>query len=294
MIKLSPVARPAQMCLLFSVVIPAYKRPDSLALCLAALSPSVQMVPAASYEVIVSDDSPEGETMKAIVEARFPWAQWVPGPRKGPAANRNNGVTATAGSWIVFTDDDCIPDSGWLAAFAAAINASDAKVFEGRTYTENIGKGPFWGAPENKCGGLLWSCNFAINKCTFLEVGQFDDGFPYPHLEDVDLRERLKTAGQAIVFCRKAGVFHPLRAAPPAIRQAMGYESYFYYARKHNISLRQAGLSLRLYIKTRQLSLHSLRTASDLLQFTWRTALETMLMLALCPWWFIKQRSRKR
>jgi glycosyltransferase involved in cell wall biosynthesis len=37
----------------------------------------------------------------------------------GPATARNAGAQASRGAYVVFTDDDCRPDPGWLGAIDA-------------------------------------------------------------------------------------------------------------------------------------------------------------------------------
>ena len=103
-----------------SVVIPTYQRPDTLAQCLDRLAPGMQSLDAARYEVIVSDDSTD-ETSRRMVADRYPWAQWTAGTRRGPAANRNAGARLARASYLVFTDDDCLPDPNWLSGFLVAV-----------------------------------------------------------------------------------------------------------------------------------------------------------------------------
>ena len=275
-----------------SVVIPTCNRNDTLARCLAALTAERQDLPSAEYEVIVTDDSSQGSAMEMIRD-RFPWATWIQGPRRGPAANRNNGAERARADWLVFTDDDCVPDLGWLRCYLAAIASGQASVYEGRTYTEPNTRGPFWGAPTNEMGGLLWSCNMAIRRDVFRSIGGFDAQFPYPHMEDVDFRERIKVAGHPFIFIREAGVFHPLRPIGPIVRQALGHESYFYYARKHRISLKQAGLSPLDFIRARVAWIRASRNPADTLRFLGRSAVETVLVGGLSLHWRLRNRSTR-
>ena len=275
-----------------SVVIPTCNRNDTLARCLEALTAERQDLPSAEYEVIVTDDSSQGSAMEMIRD-RFPWATWIQGPRRGPAANRNNGAERARADWLVFTDDDCVPDLGWLRCYLAAIASGQASVYEGRTYTEPNTRGPFWGAPTNEMGGLLWSCNMAIRRDVFRSIGGFDAQFPYPHMEDVDFRERIKVAGHPFIFIREAGVFHPLRPIGPIVRQALGHESYFYYARKHRISLKQAGLSPLDFIRARVAWIRASRNPADTLRFLGRSAVETVLVGGLSLHWRLRNRSTR-
>lgn len=194
----------------FSVVIPTCERFGSLAACLARLAPGAQTLAAAEYDVIVSDDG--AATAEALVRECFPWARWTAGPRRGPAANRNHGATQARGAWVAFTDDDCLPDAGWLAAFAAAARAEpDARVLEGRTYVDRPQAHPLETSPINETGGYLWSCNFAIERALFAELGGFDERFPFNAMEDYELHVRLQRRRIAPRFCREAAVLHPWR-----------------------------------------------------------------------------------
>jgi GT2 family glycosyltransferase len=216
----------------FSVIIPTYHRNDLLAKCLDCLAPGVQTLAPEQYEVIVTDDGSE-TTAEQLVKTQYPWATWVPGPRQGPAANRNNGASFAKGEWLVFTDDDCLPDPNWLKAYAEAI-APDIWVYEGKT-TCNAGlRSPLEHAPINLIGGCLWSCNMMIHKPLFEKIGRFDENFRYPHLEDIDLQERLHEMGQATTFTNRAVVDHPPKRLPSGRHLGAYHENdlYFCFSRK--------------------------------------------------------------
>ena len=91
---------------LFSVVITTCNRLEMLAKCLDRLGCGMQSLAANQYEVIVTDDGSQS-TAEQLMKGKYPWARWLQGPRKGPAANRNNGARYAEGEWLVFTDDDC-------------------------------------------------------------------------------------------------------------------------------------------------------------------------------------------
>ena len=180
--------------IIFSVIIPTYHRNDLLAKCLDCLAPGVQTLGSEQYEVIVTDDG-SNTTAEQMIRAEYPWVQWIPGPRKGPAANRNNGAKYAQGEWLVFTDDDCLPDPQWLAAYAEAIAANPScLVFEGRVYVDRPRQTLAEKSPVNETGGYLWSCNFTIQNQTFRSLGGFEERFPYAAMEDVDFRFRLTKA----------------------------------------------------------------------------------------------------
>lgn len=283
----------------FSVVIPTCNRNDLLARCLERLGPGTQtgidLMDSSprgermTYEVIVSDDGRKGSA-EPMIRARFPWVRWVQGPRRGPAANRNCGARLARAPWIVFTDDDCVPEPGWLSAFVSALTQHpDAVVLEGCTTTGDRPPGPLEAAPENLVGRRLWSCNFAIRREVLLDqLAGFDEAFPFPHLEDVDLRWRIERAGMTYPFVPEAVVAHPPRPLPSPPAEARGHESYFYFRAKHGISLAQAGLSLRLFVVGR---LRSALKAPSLwigLRSALRSVWVGLLVLPHVPGWYRK------
>ncbi len=97
-----------------SVVIPTYRRLDYLGPLFDALTENVSHVPT-SFEVILVDNDPAASA-KDVPRPHF--VRYVHEPNPGVANARNRGVAEARGIHIVFLDDDELPDSGWLAAFA--------------------------------------------------------------------------------------------------------------------------------------------------------------------------------
>lgn len=193
-----------------SVVIPTCDRPDALRDCLRRLQPDAQTYPRSNYEIVVSDD---GRRISAAAElgAEFPDVMWVAGPRRGPAANRNAGAAAARGEVVVFLDDDCLPEPALLATYARAFADPVLRAAEGRIRADRPQRRMDEESPINETGGCFWSCNIAVRRAFFLEIGGFDERFPAAAMEDVELRERILRLGPPIVFLPEALVIHPLR-----------------------------------------------------------------------------------
>jgi GT2 family glycosyltransferase len=201
----------------FSIVIPTCQRNHLLALCLHRLAPGAQTIGEA-YEVIVTDDGAANEA-KPLIEASYPWARWVEGPKRGPAANRNCGARQARGQWLVFLDDDCLPDAQLLDKYlGASIDSPQIEVFEGRISADRPRQRMDEEAPINESGGQLWSCNFMIRQVFFHKLGGFNEAFHYAAMEDVDLRKRVQAVGK-IVFMASAFVVHPWRRCGNAAKK---------------------------------------------------------------------------
>jgi GT2 family glycosyltransferase len=193
----------------FSVVIPTYERPDDLRVCLNSLGKEIQQG-SYTYEIIVTDDSKSDESRR-MVEKEFPDVSWGKGKQNGPAGNRNVGVDRAKGEWIVFLDDDCIAQEGYLNAYAKAIVTNqDILVFEGRIFADRPRKTWAEGCPENEHGGMLWTSNLCVNRKLFFEMGGLDEKFKIAY-EDVDFAHRLKQRRINSIFVSDAAVCHPWR-----------------------------------------------------------------------------------
>lgn len=194
-----------------SVIIPACHRPVQLGDCLARLASGRQALPATEYEVIVSDDSKDSR-VRALVQEKFPWVQWTCGPQRGPAANRNHGARRAAGEWLVFLDDDCLPNSGWLSAFAEQMwRDAKAGLLEGRTICPDRTGHPLEEVVDNPQGGNFWSCNLAVRRLDFETLGGFDEEFTEPAQEDAEFAHRAHARAVRSVFVAGALVEHPAR-----------------------------------------------------------------------------------
>ncbi|WAC39058.1 glycosyltransferase family 2 protein [Pedobacter sp. SL55] len=198
--------------MLLSVIIPTCNRNDLLKKCLDALHPSIQNFAIDNYEIIVSDDSKEN-IAKELVETDYNWVKWISGPKKGPAANRNNGARYANGDWLVFLDDDVLPSTDFLANYHKGINSNhNVKAFEGAIIPDDwdLLKKDLAECPINTNGNCFWTANVAINKELFFLIEGFDDSFHIAAQEDQDIFLRLKEHTK-IVFLNYAIVVHPVR-----------------------------------------------------------------------------------
>lgn len=198
--------------LVFSIIIPTCNRNQELGKCLERLSIGQQTFNGSQYEVIVSDDGEEFGAEKFCLE-NFSWVKYTRGLRKGPASNRNNGAKLAVGTWLVFTDDDCVPDANWLSAYAEGINLHpECKAFEGAILPDDwlLLKKDMAECPVNDKGGCFWSANIMIKSCFFKKLTGFDESFKLAAFEDREIYIRVLKSTE-IPFIAKAIVIHPVR-----------------------------------------------------------------------------------
>jgi len=204
------------MSIVVSVVVPTYKREDLIAKCLEALA--AQDFPAEAYEVLVADDATLPST-QALVE-RFAASakcriRYLPViGLHGPAAARNTGWREGKGKYIAFTDDDCLPQAGWLAAGVKALDQG-ADAATGKVVM------PIPDRPtdyERDAAGLTTAefvtANAFVRRAALKEVGGFDERFRMAWREDSDLHFSLIEHGLWITTAPDAVVVHPVRPAP--------------------------------------------------------------------------------
>lgn len=198
-----------------SVVVPTYRRSRLLARCLAALRE--QELPPDRFEIIVADDGGDEATRSVVEESlRAGGANCrylaVSG-RHGPAAARNLGWRAARSAVVAFTDDDCLPQPGWLKAGLEAMTEGVDAV-SGRIVM------PLRKRPtdyERDASGLTTgefvTANCFCRKSALELVGGFDERFTSAWREDSDLQFSLLARGAAIVRAEAAVVLHPVRPA---------------------------------------------------------------------------------
>lgn len=200
-----------------SVVVPTYRRPELLDRCLPALV--AQEFDRAGYEIIVADDAASLETEQQVAG----WARRsgqairyvaVTGPH-GPAAARNAGWRTASAPIVAFTDDDCIPDRGWLAAGVAAFEDPAVVAASGRVIVP-LGRQP---TDYEKDAAGLERAEFVTANCfcrrdSLERIGGFDERFTSAWREDSDLQFRLISSGAGKVLgVSQAVVVHPVRPA---------------------------------------------------------------------------------
>jgi glucosyl-dolichyl phosphate glucuronosyltransferase len=118
---------------MISVIIATRDRADLLASTLRALGK--QEWPGCPYEILVVDNGSVDATA-AVVEAAAQGASlpvvYLREERPGKSHALNTALEHARGDLLVFTDDDVLPASGWLAAYARTFATTGADYAAGR------------------------------------------------------------------------------------------------------------------------------------------------------------------
>ncbi|HLZ15994.1 MAG TPA: methyltransferase, partial [Cyclobacteriaceae bacterium] len=213
-------------------------------------------------------DSQENSA-RSFVERKFDWVKWVEGPKRGPAANRNNGAKYARGQWLVFIDDDVIPADTLLAGYSKAIEAlPPALAFEGAILPDDwaLSRKDMAECPVNTTGGLFWSANICVNKALFDSINGFDEQFKLAAQEDQDLYERLKRV-TPVRFISDAKVVHAVRitSLSSKVRKIVpSVLNWYGFAKKNNSTIRCCWMGFRSQLSAAWRNVRGLRFKSAL------------------------------
>ena|SRR2546428_5128125 len=213
---------------LVSVVIPTFRRIDSLQKCLESLTRSDYP----QLEIIVVDDSPGGR-VASVVESSFPQIKTVrTSGNELVSKSRNVGALLSSGEYVMFLDDDNIvaanmisrlagvlsrdtsigvtcplmfyldfPDIVWCAGIRrssiATVSVPIASGRDGNHFPREI--------ESDDMPNALMVRREVLRKC-----GLFDEKCFPMHYEEADLCGRIRRAGYRVVVVTSAKLWHDL------------------------------------------------------------------------------------
>jgi glycosyltransferase involved in cell wall biosynthesis len=213
-----------------SVLVPTYKRPDLLGRCLASLAE--QDVDATSFEVVAVDDGSGDATPRVLEEhaARMRNLRGFSLPANaGPAAARNRAINEAAGDLVLFVDDDIVAPPSLVATHLRLHDTARGDrhlgVLGRVDWHPDLEVTPFmhwldtsglqfgfdtWlqEGPVVPPAAAFYTCNLSMHRDLLAEVGAFDERFPYPAYEDMELAWRLERHGFRLEYRPEAQAFH--------------------------------------------------------------------------------------
>jgi glucosyl-dolichyl phosphate glucuronosyltransferase len=231
-----------------SVVLGTYNRVSSLRSTLESFS-QLRIPPDCSWELVVVDNNSTDAT-QLVVESyvrrlNYP-VRYIFEPVQGRSAALNAGVKASSGKIIAFTDDDVLLGKDWLSELKQTFDHYDCAAVAGRVV-------PIWKQPKPKW--LIMEDQLAIVR---FELGEDVKEIPYPPLgansafrrevferhglfrrdlgvsgskhtitcDDTEFGERIIHAGEKVVYCPTAIIYHPV---DPKRATKRYFRSWYYY-----------------------------------------------------------------
>ena len=191
-----------------SVVVPSYNDADNLEKCLEALN---RQTVRNNLEILVSLDG--GEQLPERVAVRAD--RVIEGGHLGPAGARNRGWKASTGDTVLFTDSDCIPYPDWAAQMLAALNTgADAVkgVYSdgGSRIIQRLAQIEFEERyrllSKFEIIDIIDTYSAGYRRSVLERTEGFDESFPFPDHEDIDLSYRMAEEGYLLRFAPRAKV----------------------------------------------------------------------------------------
>ncbi len=242
------VSRPVEPQRSFSIVVCTRNRPEHLVRTLPALVALLD----GDRDLIVVDNAPRDARTASIVATYGDAIRYVVEPIPGLARARNCGLRAASGKFVVFTDDDIVPDQAWLdvlgATFAAHPGAvcvsgsvmplslsTPAELYfqEFGGYQRTFEEQEFHLALDPPPSKLFpfhprlvgTGANMAFRTEALASLGGFDEalgaGTPSRGGEDIDIAVRILMAGLLVVRQPAAVVWHPSHQDEAALVQQL-------------------------------------------------------------------------
>nr|MDQ3643605.1 glycosyltransferase [Actinomycetota bacterium] len=211
----------------WDVVVPTGGR-GSLSTLLSALDRTVAAAPVPGPgRIVVVDDRRDATGPLPGIHGRD--VEVLRGRATGPAAARNTGWLACGGEWIVFLDDDVVPDLDWAERLAKDLARAEERPSAAE---DGIGEGVAGGSqgrvvvprspgrrPTDRARNVAgletarWAtADMAYRREVLEDVGGFDERFPRAYREDADLGLRVIRAGYRIIRGDRT-VSHPIGAS---------------------------------------------------------------------------------
>jgi glycosyltransferase involved in cell wall biosynthesis len=203
-----------------SVVVPSHERPLRLRWLLNALEE--QTLDRSRWELVVVHDS-LGDATEALLESHPLKLDGVLRHRRldagtgTPARQRNVGWQMARAPLIAFTDDDCRPEPGWLAALLETAAKHPGAIVQGAVrpdpYETDLMRATHFRTLEvDPPGPFAQTANILYPRPLLETTGGFDELLPTAAGEDTELAMRARAAGAGYVGQADAVVNHAVEA----------------------------------------------------------------------------------
>lgn len=204
-----------------SVIVPFFNAQDTISDCFSSLAAQKDVPKEVLMVDNASTDRSKGIVLARIEQEKDPSFRLMSESKKGPSAARNTAARNARGSWLLFTDSDCIADPAWVRRFLRHAQEGRLGAIAGSIKPAEAGNvvqkfQSLFSLHEQEQeetissytidSGLFPTANLAVKKEVFDHIGGFDERL---HVgEDHDLCARIYNAGYRIRTAPDAVVFH--------------------------------------------------------------------------------------
>lgn len=201
-----------------SVIIVTVDRPDDVRRCLESFT-----LPAGSDAIVV--DSSRGDETARVV-ANFPRARYLKCEIRNRCVQRNRGIEASQNDVVLFLDDDCVAQPGWIPELLAGYTEDNIHCVVGCIREVGLqefppDQGPFQTAFGPTQPITNWPCpapmevlngqggNMSFRRAALLAIGGFDPNYLGTSSgEENDTFIRIRRNGGRIMFMPKSVTQH--------------------------------------------------------------------------------------
>ena len=239
----APFAVPASDAPKASIVIPVFNQFAHTLACLRALAAHP---PHGPVEIIVVDDGSSDETVSAL-----PQVQGLRYHRRaangGFIAACNDGAALARGDYLVFLNNDTVPQPGWLDALLQTFEAHpeaglvgaqllypDGRLQEAGGVVFADGSGWNYGRfdhPGDCRYASVRDCDYAsgaaiaLPRALFAQLGGFDTRYAPAYYEDTDLAFAVRASGKRVLYQPASRVVH-MEGATAGTDTGSGIKAY--------------------------------------------------------------------
>lgn len=163
-----------------TVVVSTYNRAELL----SGLLDSLESQSYVDFEVVIADNGSSDTTWESLrtraAHSELKLKAIRLPAQDGPATPRNTAISVSRAPLVAFTDDDCLPEPGWLAELTAPFEAPGVVIAQGRTTPPPGATAGAWDRTllVKSRTGLYETANLAIRVTAIHESG----GFPAKRL----------------------------------------------------------------------------------------------------------------
>jgi succinoglycan biosynthesis protein ExoM len=217
-----------------AVCVATYLRPEGLQRLLEALASTSLPRSAPTVDIVVVDNDPEGSARSICESAR----QWLPfdlhyaiEKRRGIPQARNTALAVAIpfADFVVFTDDDVEPTSGWIAELLRVQALYRADVVAGPNPPRFLDEPPEWVVEgrffegQQRVTGTLVDTAATNNVLVRCDVFQqmdrlFDERFALHGCTDSEFFRRVARAGHRMVWAQDARAYECIPASRMTLR----------------------------------------------------------------------------
>jgi GT2 family glycosyltransferase len=210
-----------------SIVIPVFNQSALTRQCLDALL--AQPMQTVAVEIVVVDDASSDDTREALSSYGSRIRVVTHEVNRGFASSCNDGAAAGAGEFVIFLNNDTLPQAGWLDALAGYVSdrprvamvaskllfPDDTVQHAGVVVCED--RQPrhiYTGFPadhpavnKSRRFQIVTAACVLVRRSVFEAVGGFDAAFVNGY-EDVDLCLRVGEQGHEVHYCHESVLYH--------------------------------------------------------------------------------------